>query len=283
MSTRPRTPLTVARELRRRAGFGCCRCGLPVYQYHHIVPWHVEEHFRPDDMMILCPYCHDAATKGALSEREQRRLQHSPHNIARGYASGSLLVKDSYLAVAFGGTLLVGAGAQLAIDGFELFRLDADDDGCLLLSADLKDESGTSIALIERNEWVSGDASVWDMTSDHDRLKIRSGSRKIALHIDARAEPVRVSADLWFSGQLVRLSARGLTWKGASCTGGILDLGLVGFSVEIMTSTRSANMTPYLGNGVLVAEADPVKRLSKSVNAWRGLQGGNAVPLRNLR
>jgi hypothetical protein len=29
------------------------------------VEWAEEEHFRPEDMMVLCPLHHDQATKGA--------------------------------------------------------------------------------------------------------------------------------------------------------------------------------------------------------------------------
>lgn len=65
-------PLPVKRQLRQEAGFGCCVCGLPIIQYHHIIPRAIEEHNRPEDMMIFCPNHHDAATKGAMTESQQR-------------------------------------------------------------------------------------------------------------------------------------------------------------------------------------------------------------------
>lgn len=271
---RPSTPANVARELRRRAGFGCCRCGLPVYQYHHIVPWHIENHFRVDDMMVLCPYCHDAATKGALSQVQQRAIQASPFNMRQGFASGALLVNQPYVAVACGGTLLVGDGSAITVDGVDLLRLNTSDYGELQLSMNLKDDQGTTIALVERNEWLSGDPSVWDMTSDHDRLKVWSASRKIVLQIDARATPVFLRADLWHAGQLVRLNSTGISWNGTALSGGgIYGLALVGMSLDLDTDARSLQMRPYLGNGGIVSEPDPVKRLSNAVNAWRQLTG----------
>ena len=152
--SRPRTPPDVARELRRRSGFGCCRCGLPVVQYHHIVPWHLEEHFRAADMMTLCPYCHDAATKGAFNEAAQRKCQAEPHNVRTGYSSGALLVNQTYIAVAFGGTLLVGDGARITIDSVELFRLGVGPDGELALSVELRDSGGVTLAIIDQNKCV---------------------------------------------------------------------------------------------------------------------------------
>src|SRR5438876_516481 len=96
---RPAVPAAVKRDLRKEGGFGCCVCGLPVYQYHHIVPWRAEHHARPEDMMVLCPNHHDQATKGAMPEDEQRRYKSSPHNIERGYVDGLLTVNQRYCAV----------------------------------------------------------------------------------------------------------------------------------------------------------------------------------------
>lgn len=272
--SRPSVPADVRRELRRLAGYGCCRCGLPIYQYHHIVPWHIENHFRVKDMMILCPTCHDAATKGALTEIQQRRIQKAPHNVEKGYASGDLLVGQRYVAVAFGGTLLVGDGSRISVDGVDLLKLSVSNDGELELSVELRDPSGKVLAVIDHNEWISGDPSLWDMTSDHDRLKIWSASRRIALDLDARATPVKLRADLWHKGQLIRLNASGISWDGEIINGGgISDLGLVGMSLELQTEPTGLNIVPYLGQGMLVSEPDAVIRLTKSVNAWQKIKG----------
>jgi hypothetical protein len=45
---RPKIPAAVARQLRQEAGFGRCCCGVPILQYHHIIPWAAEAHFRPE-------------------------------------------------------------------------------------------------------------------------------------------------------------------------------------------------------------------------------------------
>ena len=75
MSKRPEVPYPVRRILRQEAGFGCCTCGFPIYQYHHIVPYAHEHHYRPQDMMTLCPNCHAQATAGAMPESEQRHYK----------------------------------------------------------------------------------------------------------------------------------------------------------------------------------------------------------------
>ena len=40
-------PDRIKRQLRQEAGFGCCKCGFPIYDYHHIVEFSEEKHFRP--------------------------------------------------------------------------------------------------------------------------------------------------------------------------------------------------------------------------------------------
>ena|ERR1019366_8223156 len=110
-------PAAVARELRREAGFGCCVCGIPILQYHHIVEWAEDQHFRPEDMMVLCPLHHDQMTKRAMPEAEQRKLKANPHNIQRGLAKGLLTVRQDYCAANFGSVTVVGEGPFLRIDG----------------------------------------------------------------------------------------------------------------------------------------------------------------------
>jgi hypothetical protein len=63
-------PAAVKRQLRQEAAFGCCICGHPIYQYHHIRPFEPNHHHDPDDMMLLCPNHHHEATVGALEEAE---------------------------------------------------------------------------------------------------------------------------------------------------------------------------------------------------------------------
>lgn len=224
--------------------------------------------------MILCPTCHDAATKGALTEIQQRKIQKTPHNIEKGYASGDLLIGQSYVAVAFGETLLVGDGSRISVNDVDLLKLTVSKDGELELSVELRDPSGKVLAVIAHNEWVSGDPSLWDMTSDHDRLKIWSASRHIELDIDARATPVKLRADLWHEGHLIRLNASGISWGEENTNGGgISNLGLVGMSLELQTKPKKISIVPYLGQGFIVSEPDALTRLTKSVNAWQKLKG----------
>jgi hypothetical protein len=88
-TSRPDIPAAVDRQLRQEAGFGCCRCGNPIFEYHHIIPWAVEAHFRPEDMMVLCFY-HHREFGTAMPEAEQRTYKSRPYKIQHGPAGGLL-------------------------------------------------------------------------------------------------------------------------------------------------------------------------------------------------
>jgi hypothetical protein len=121
------TPAAVARLLRQEAGFGCCVCGTPILQYHHIVEWADEQHFRPQDMMVLCPTHHDQATKGAMPEVEQRQYKAAPNNIKRGLVDGTLKVRQDYCAASFGSVMMVGEGTFLQMDGKNVLGFNIED------------------------------------------------------------------------------------------------------------------------------------------------------------
>jgi hypothetical protein len=269
MQDRPPTPLPVKRVLRQEAGFGCCACGLPVYQYHHIVPWDSEHHFRAADMMILCPNHHDQATKGAMDEDEQRRHKVSPYNILRGYTEGLLNVNQRYCAVDVGGgVLLVGDGPWIEVDGESILALTLSPEGRVLLTLVLYDEDDALVAHIEDNEWIAGDASTWDMESDWQRLLLRLSPRRIAIRIDAKGEPMILRGEVWRRGKRFQLSGTGLEVSGKRS---FKDLGLVRMGLKLDSATNEFSFGPKPGDqGYLVSEPDPLRRLAMSVESLNG-------------
>ena len=52
--------------------------------------------------MLLCPFHHDATTKGALLEDAQRAAKAAPRNLREGLVMGELAINQSYLAVSVG-------------------------------------------------------------------------------------------------------------------------------------------------------------------------------------
>lgn len=77
-----------------------------------------DPHFRPEDMMLLCPKCHDMATKHVLKEPEQRKFKASPYNRNRGYAKREIHDPEKTCAVLLGGNTLIGTGCFARVDEY---------------------------------------------------------------------------------------------------------------------------------------------------------------------
>jgi hypothetical protein len=203
MGDRPPVPADVAQTLRAEAFFGCCRCGKPIIQYHHIVPYEQGQHFRVPDMMVLCVECHDMATKGVLKESKQRQFNANPHNKKHGYVKGLLYVDEPAGAALLSETSLVGSGCFVSVGEECLVRLGVGPDGGLELSVALYNKEDEPILTIERNEWIAGDLKLWDLISDYQVLRLRSKPYKVLLDINAKKSPLTVRGRFWSSGTLI--------------------------------------------------------------------------------
>lgn len=224
MTPRPSVPADVRQQLRNEALFGCCRCGKSVYQYHHIIPYETEAHFRPDDMMILCPECHDMATKRILTEAKQRQFKNNPHNRKHGFSKGKLWVNEAAGTVLLSDTSLIGCGCFVSVGGKCLVRLDVGAEGNLELSTELRNKADDLLLKIERNEWTMGDPKLWDLASDYQYLKLRSKPNDILLEINAKSETLRVRAKLWSQGTQINCGHSSIVVR----SGSVKDMTLRG-------------------------------------------------------
>ncbi|MFE4197262.1 hypothetical protein ACFRJ9_15470 [Paenarthrobacter sp. NPDC056912] len=179
-------------------------------------------------------------------------------------------MNQGYAAVALGSLLLVGDRNFIRVDGQDLVRIGIGPDGELTLSASFEDRDGASLAMIEDNEWVSGDSRAWDLTADHGRLKLWSAARRIALEVDARTEPISLRGEMWREGARIGITPRGLDIENADVPSKMSSLGLVGMGIEVNTKTGSVGWMPYDGGGIVVSAGDG-DRLKESLNAWNRL------------
>jgi|ERR1700722_3522927 hypothetical protein len=264
-----RTPAAVARMLRREAGFGCCSCGNPILQYHHIVEWAGDHHFRPEDMMALCPNHHDQVTKGAMPEPEQRYLKSNPWNIRHNRAKGLLEVRQNYCAVGFGTVSWVGEGVCLRIDNENILGLALDDDN-LVVSLRLFSQTDDLLVEIVRNEWVAGDPLPWDIEADWQQLTIRNKARNISLSLNAKVVPLELRAQFWRNSKYIECSKDGVSIGVGQTKSKVAlqALSVFGGPLEIDTMER---ISVAYGGG-LISWSNPRERLWKAKDAWLKLK-----------
>lgn len=215
--------------------------------------------------MCLCPNCHDMATKGALSEHEQRRLKEQPHNIECGLTAGQLAVMESPLALELGSVLVVNDGPILAIDGVAVLAVTYDG-AAPLVSLDLRGPNGEVGLLIDENEWVFGHPNFWDATCDHQKLKLWSAPYQVKLHLDLSRVPGRVQGEFWGgSGKRIAVTKRGIEFPDTESS--ISELALVRLPVSLTDEGMALGGS---GPGVIVSEPDRLERYRKAINAYRG-------------
>ncbi|MFC1865180.1 cell division protein [Chloroflexota bacterium] len=88
---RPLIPQEIKREVRQRCGFGCVLCGIPLYQYDHMLEW-VETHKHvANEITLLCDRHHSEKTKGLLSKEAVKEANDNPYNRRTGVSQNYLL------------------------------------------------------------------------------------------------------------------------------------------------------------------------------------------------
>lgn len=202
---RPSPPDPVARRLRQEAGFGCCVCGVPLYDYHHIIEYSHEHHFRPEDMMILCPNHHRLARR-AIPKDKQREYKARPHNIALGRVNGDLICNQSSLEISAGGCTFLCDLWSLVVDKETILSFSLDEDRRLCISSILYDKNGNILAHIDKNRWSSSTPMAWDIESlEGQKLVVRRYKADISINLNTSQEYISVTASLWKNGAHVRI------------------------------------------------------------------------------
>ncbi len=226
---RPPVPEVVKRILRVEAGYGCCVCGHPIFQYHHIIPYNIDPHFRPEDMMILCPNHHDEVK--VMSEGDQRAFKEKPFNFTRNLVNGNLHVKQDNCDLKLGNsTFSSGPGTIIKIDNEHLLSVRQTSHGTLLLNVKLYDAKNELVAEIVDNEWVARTNVIWDLEYSYNLLIIRSALYKISLKINASVFPIEILGKLWFNNQLITLQKSKMKIGNAQIIG---NFKIVGGIIEI--------------------------------------------------
>lgn len=265
MSHRPATPSEVARILRKECNFGCCVCGNPIVQYHHIVPWEKEHHFRSGDMMCLCPNHHDEATKGAMIETRQRSYKKLPYNVQRGYSKGLLTINHSVPIVKIGSCNFIGDGNFISVDGYNLLALKSED-GILYVSLKLYDENGKLILELNDNEWISGEIQPWDIKASYQHLKVWNAKRDIGLEIATDVIPIDIKARLIYKNQSFYFSPDRIFFNGAVKAITIINMSLIGMKLNASLERNALEIQPNIPgrDGTIMSGTD----INQGIEIW---------------
>src|SRR5215470_1873155 len=83
---RPPIPEPTKRLIRQRCGFGCVICGLPLYEYEHMLGWANVERHEAAEITLLCDQHHRERTNGLLPIEAVKQANTDPINFKTGLA-----------------------------------------------------------------------------------------------------------------------------------------------------------------------------------------------------
>ena len=201
---RPGLPASVARQLRQQAGFGCAKCGHPYIEYHHIVPWAQEQHFRPEDMVALCGNCHPSVS--ILGNDRQYAIKANPFNIAEGRFQGALAYDKRDLTFKVGGNWYADTPIILRLCNTPLISCRLKN-GQAMISLMMLDEECHQTLAIQDNEIIFRTDDMWDFKYSHNLITAHSAPRDVQLKIDLRGEEAIIEGKLQIGKAKIELSA----------------------------------------------------------------------------
>lgn len=191
------------RRVRKRCGFGCVVCGLPLYHIHHIHGFDPAKGHVEAELTLLCPQHHDEAD-------EQHRIlpieqivvaDRNPINIERGWSApwGGLHFQGTSFVVEVGGNEFRANQKDnedhlimipIAVDEVHLIAFRISPQGEVLVYINAFDHCNRPI-LIVRENWIVQSTIPWDIRFQGRRLTIREAARNILYEIEL-APPERL-------------------------------------------------------------------------------------------
>ncbi|MEO6248798.1 MAG: HNH endonuclease [Sphingomicrobium sp.] len=178
-------PTDVARAVRERCGFGCARCAATIYEYEHFLPdFKDASQHDPDKIVLLCPTCHELATKGFLPKEQVAEISANPKAIQQGFSSQDLPFFRGIPTIKFGenGVLLHQVVQPIVVGGQPRMFFNPPESGSLAtrINFEFSDGSGSPLLRVIDNEWqvFTGD---WDFEMSGNRYKFSDKDRATLL------------------------------------------------------------------------------------------------------
>ncbi|SHG78830.1 HNH endonuclease [Cognatishimia maritima] len=239
-------PLPVRTQLRQEAFFGCAKCGNPILDYHHIVPWQEEHHNRPEDMIALCPTCHRIVAK--WHRDRQYELKSAPENKGKGKLRGELGTDREKSSFVLGSNTFINTPNIVSYYGQSIISYSVRDNQSLISVYLPRDDFWPELKIVN-NDVLVHTQGLWDVEFRADYLKIRKRHGENFFTIDLSGEHAKVTGNIVIGGERFVFSESstnvgGLAMSGCTiknCGGGI-DYGasnmLVQFPNYLMKNPR---------------------------------------------
>ena len=190
MSNRPPIPEPIKHTVRKKCGFGCVICGLPLYEYEHVIDWSIVKEHHADNIVLLCPNHHSEKTRGRLTREQIQQAAKNPVNLARGWSTAyGLHFEGRNPIINMGGHKFIGDTSDescelfpLLVDNIPLISISIEKQD-LFLSLQILSEYNLPVLQVMKNELIYS-TDVWDIQYIGPRLMVRNDERKILIDIN---------------------------------------------------------------------------------------------------
>jgi hypothetical protein len=161
-------------------------CGIPIYEYDHMIDWATTHRHRAKEITLLCPSHHSEKTKGLLPIGKVQEADRNPANRQGSMTPGYVLhYGEEEVTFQLGDVAFTHRAmepyAAIVVDQLVLLGARVED-GHYLLNVNMLDDANRQLVTIQDNELVFSTAS-WDVEFSGRRLTFRTGSGQIALSI----------------------------------------------------------------------------------------------------
>lgn len=190
---RPAIPHPIKRTVRQRCCFGCVICGLPIYEYHHMVPYSEVREHNESNLTLLCDFHHREVTVGLLPPATVAAANQSPYGAVHGVSSPyALHLSGNQFNVEIGSNHFTGGALHpdggftfipFSVDDIDILWFRVDENGKIFFYMNILDECNLPILTIQANE-LTYKTDSWDIVFEGTKLAVRQAARDIFLEIN---------------------------------------------------------------------------------------------------
>jgi hypothetical protein len=203
---RPSIPTEMKRAVRRRCGFGCVVCGLPIFEYDHMIEFAKVQTHEVDNLTLLCPNHHSEKTAGLLSQARLASANANPFNKLNSTTAPwkRFLFSGNLAEIFIGGNTysydFVHSEEKffdvINIGGKSLLGVRFDGEG-LLLSGLLTDKRGQNLLIVDDGE-MKVSTEVFDYEPKGAAMCIRSASKSVELELKFEGNRLSITKGYFF-------------------------------------------------------------------------------------
>jgi len=200
-------PESIAKQVKKEAGFGCCVCGCPIFGYHYFEQYNEENKlFNPENLILLCSYhqiiCFDNRNP-SISRQDLLEYKKYPFNVKNGNIGGLLLIKNTDLLIKPFKEKILRKGEECKIleiksESVILFSIGEYDN--LEITLDFYDKEGNLLACMDKNNFVFKAQMLWNFDFSKQSIKISQKDVDIFFNLYIKETYIELQANLWWKG-----------------------------------------------------------------------------------